>query len=56
MGNILATSLGNGCFKPLIAKYKIGFYGMRYSDVSNENVATYVVIQGIWRIHLFISN
>ena len=57
MGNILTTHVGNVWSKPLIPKYKIGFYGEKYSDVSIENAATYVVLQGIRRAYTwFISN
>ena len=57
MGNILSTPVGNVWSKPLIPKYKTGFYGVKYSDVSIENVATYVVLEGIRRAYTwFISN
>ena len=50
----MTTPVGNVWSKPLIPKYKIGFYGEKYSDVSIEN---YVVLQGIRRAYTsFISN
>ena len=50
----MTAPVGNVWSKPLIPKYKIGFYGEKYSDVSIEN---YVVLQGIRRAYTsFISN
>ena len=50
----MTAPVGNVWSKPLIPKYKTGFYGEKYSDVSIEN---YVVLQGIRRAYTsFISN
>ena len=53
----MTTPVGNVWSKSLIPKYKIGFYSEKYSDVSIENVAVCVVLQGIRRgCTWFISN
>ena len=52
----MTAPVGNVWSKPLIPKYKIGFYGEKYSDVSIENVATYVVLQGIRRAYTWFRS